>query len=147
MHKLHHWHSVMCDPRWLQCGLCSPGHTRNLLAGQGICQSAGVACAYLEQKGLHVPVALPHGRKEMQWLHVGSPLHKEGQIPGSRLAICTICKWSYSLRVINSSVLNPDTSPISLAGDCHHRWCDAAEKPIQHEFVLPMLFMSNETTR
>lgn len=100
-----------------------------------------------EQKVLHVPVALLHGRKEMQWLHVGSPLHKDGQIPGSRLVICTICKQSYSLRVINSSVLNPDTSPISLAGDCHSRRCDAAEKPIQHEFVLPMLFMSNETTR
>lgn len=137
----------MCDLRWLQCGLRPPEHTKNLLAGQGICQSAGVAYTHLEQKVLHVPVASPHGRKQARWFRVGSSsLHEEGQIPGSRLEISTIHKWSYSLGVINSSVLNPDTSPISLAGNCHSTWCDVAEKLIQHEFVLLTLFMSNETT-
>lgn len=84
MHKLHQhlgtWHSATCDLRWLRCGLRPPGHTRNFLAAQEICQSAEVASAHLEQKVLHVPVASSHGRKQVQWLYVGSSLHKEGQI-------------------------------------------------------------------
>lgn len=110
-----------------------------------MCQIAGVAHAYLEKKTLHVPVALPHGRKQVRWLHAGSSLYKDGQIPQSRLKICSICKWSYSLGV-TYSVLNPNTSPISLAEGCQSRWCDVAEKLIQHELVLLTLFMSNETT-
>lgn len=113
---------------------------------KGSVRALGWPALIWEQKVLHVPVASPHRRKQVQWLRGGSSLHKEGRIPELRLEICTIRKWSYSLGVINSSVLNPDASPISLAGDCHSRWCEVAKKLIQHEFVLPTFFRSNETT-